>query len=81
MAIEMRALGVKTSRLVYDFGQTKSLTQNSDNETELVYVLMDIHVWGISMIRLLIGQTFHLCQQNIMDTVTLFTKLGIAIGC
>ena len=36
MAIEMRALGVKTSRLVYDFGQTKSLTQNSDNETELV---------------------------------------------
>ena len=28
---------------------------------------------------LLIGQTFHLCQQNIMDTVTLFTKLGFTV--
>ena len=28
---------------------------------------------------LLIGQTFHLCQQNVMDTVTLFTKLGFTV--
>ena len=28
---------------------------------------------------LFIGQTFHLCQQNIMDTVTLFTKLGFTV--
>ena len=28
---------------------------------------------------LLIGQTFHLYQQNVMDTVTLFTKLGFTV--
>ena len=28
---------------------------------------------------LLTGQTFHLCQQNVMDTVTLFTKLGFTV--
>ena len=35
MVIEMCALGVRL-KLVYGFGQTKSLTQKSDNETELV---------------------------------------------